>query len=406
MPVITFSPAFMATGLVCPPDKPRIEFSVSDEPGLFVECRSSAKAVPTWYLRLKNAKGTNEYRRIGTIKEISITQAKKMARQIKVEHAEARKTSPADAPRKSEMTFETFMADHYFPHARLHKRSWARDDQLYRLRIKPRFEFSRLCDITRYQVQQFQIHLSTTGLSPASQDHHIKLMRHALNMALEWEFIERNVLKGVKLLNVDNQLHDVATSEQLARLVDILRTDGNRPVCHIVMFLLSTGCRLSEALHAKWKEADLEKGLWTIPAATAKSKKSRTVPLNDSALWVLAEAGKLKRFDIIFANPETGKSFTTITRVWYRLRKAAGIEKMRLHAARHQFAEMVVSSGRSLYDVQVLLGHSDPRVSQRYAKLSMQALREAAGTASLLIPKPKTDPTPPQGVVLPFSKAA
>ena len=406
MPVVTFTSAFMATGLVCPPTLKRIEYSVADEPGLFVECRSSAKAVPTWYLRLKNAKGTNEYRRIGTIKEISITQAKKMARQIKVEHAEARKTSPADAPRKSEMTFETLMADHYFPHARLHKRSWARDDQLYRLRIKPRFEFSRLCDITRYQVQQFQIHLSTTGLSPASQDHHIKLMRHALNMALEWEFIERNVLKGVKLLNVDNQLHDVATSEQLARLVDILRTDGNRPVCHIVMFLLSTGCRLSEALLAKWTEADLDKGLWTIPAATAKSKKSRTVPLNDSALWVLAEAGKLKRFDTIFANPETGKSFTTITRVWYRLRKAAGIEKMRLHAARHQFAEMVVSSGRSLYDVQILLGHSDPRVSQRYARLSMQTLREAAGTASMLVPKLKTEPTQPQGVVVPFPKAA
>ena len=406
MPVVRLTPMFIANSLAPPPGVNRIEWTCSEEKGLFIESRANEKAVPTWYLRLKNAKGTNEYRRIGTIKEFSLTQAKKMARQIKVEHAEARKTSPADAPRKSEMTFETLMADHYFPHARLHKRSWARDDQLYRLRIKPRFEFSRLCDITRYQVLQFQIHLSTTGLSPASQDHHIKLMRHALNMALEWEFIERNVLKGVKLLNVDNQLHDVATSEQLSRLVEILRTDANRPVCHIVIFLLSTGCRLSEALHAKWTEADLEKGLWTIPAATAKSKKSRTVPLNDSALWVLTEAGKLKRFDTIFANPETGKSFTTITRVWYRLRKAAGIEKMRLHAARHQFAEMVVSSGRSLYDVQILLGHSDPRVSQRYARLSMQTLREAAGTASMLVPKLKTEPTQPQGVVVPFPKAA
>jgi hypothetical protein len=33
----------------------------------------------------------------------------------------------------------------------------------------------------------------------------------------------------------------------------------------------------------------------------------------------------MKKFDAIFANPETGKPFTTITRVWYRLRKAAGI---------------------------------------------------------------------------------
>lgn len=406
MPIVNFTPAFMTTGLVVPAGKQKIEYSVADEPGLFVECRASTTAVPTWYLRLKNAKGTNVYRKLGTIKDLTLTQAKKLARQLKVEHAEALKQPASEKPALCEMTFDTFMVDHYFPHAKLHKRSWVRDDQLYRIRVKPQFGHVRLCDITRYKVQQFQNHLSTTGLSPASQDHHIKLIRHALNLAVEWEFLEKNVLKGVKLLNVDNQLHDVANAEQLQRLVEILKTDGNRPVCHIIMFLLSTGARLTEALTAKWKDVDQEKGLWTIPAATAKSKKTRTVPLNDSAMWVLAEAGKLQRFEAVFANPETGKPFTTITRVWYRLRKAAGIQKMRLHGTRHQFAEMVVSSGRSLYDVQILLGHSDPRVSQRYAKLSMHTLREAAGTASLLVSGPKPEPTPQTAVVLPFQKVA
>ena len=51
MPVIKFTPAFVASGLVCPPDKKKIEYSVADEPGLFVECRASERAVPTWYLR-------------------------------------------------------------------------------------------------------------------------------------------------------------------------------------------------------------------------------------------------------------------------------------------------------------------------------------------------------------------
>jgi hypothetical protein len=73
-------------------------------------------------------------------------------------------------------------------HAKLHKRSWVRDDQLYRIRIRPKFGESKLCDVTRYQVQQFQNVLSTSGLSPASQDHHIKLIRRSLNLAVEWEF--------------------------------------------------------------------------------------------------------------------------------------------------------------------------------------------------------------------------
>jgi len=112
----------------------------------------------------------------------------------------------------------------------------------------------------------------------------------------------------------------------------------------------------------------------------------------------------MKRFDSIFANPETGKPFTTITRVWYRLRKAAGIGQMRIHSYRHQFADLVISSGRSLYDVQVLLGHSDPRVSQRYARLSMHTLKEAANTASLIVPKLKSEAS--SGVVVPFQKVA
>lgn len=406
--IIELTKSFIDTRLVVPPGKTKEEFCDSNVRGLLIQANATGNMLPTFFLRFKRG-GKTAYDRLGTIKELTLAQARKLATEKKVEYAKAAKQAPEVKPVLADMTLDTFMADHYFPHVKLHKRSWVRDDQLYRIRIKPKFGDSKLCDITRYQVQQFQNELSKSGLSPASQDHHIKLIRHALNLAVEWEFIERNVLKGVKLLNVENQLHDVASEEQLQRLVEILRTDHNRPVCHILMFLLSTGARLSEALTATWDQVDQEKGLWTIPASTAKSKKSRTVPLNESALWVLAEAAKMKKFDAIFANPETEKPFTTITRVWYRLRKAAGIGQMRIHSCRHQFADLVISSGRSLYDVQVLLGHSDPRVSQRYARLSMHTLKEASNTASLFVASSTSERSEARSstaMVLPFQKVA
>lgn len=405
--IVTLTPAFIANQLTVPPGKAKEEYCDTQVRGLLIQVNATGSMPPTFFLRFKR-QGKTAYERLGTIKELTLAQARKVATEKKVEYAKLAKMPSAPKAALADMTLDTFMTDHYFPHVKLHKRSWVRDDQLYRIRIKPKFGDTKLSELTRYQVQQFQNELSTCGLSPASQDHHIKLIRHALNLAVEWEFLEKNVLKGVKLLNVENQLHDVASPEQLERLVEILRTDHNRPVCHILMFLLSTGARLSEALTATWDQVDLEKGLWTIPASTAKSKKSRTVPLNESALWVLAEAAKMKKFDAIFANPETGKPFTTITRVWYRLRKAAGIEKMRIHSCRHQFADLVISSGRSLYDVQVLLGHADPRVSQRYTRISMYTLKEAANTASVVMPKPKPQPEEPQptGVVVPFQKVA
>lgn len=294
--IIELTKSFIDTQLTVPQGKGKEEFCDTVVRGLLIQANATGKMLPTYFLRFKR-NGKTAYDRLGTIKELTLVQARKLATEKKVEYAKVAKQVPTAKPVLADMTLDTFMADHYFPHVKLHKRSWVRDDQLYRIRIKPKFGDGKLCDITRYQVQQFQNELSKSGLSPASQDHHIKLIRHALNLAVEWEFIEKNVLKGVKLLNVENQLHDVATEEQLQRLVEILRNDANRPVCHILMFLLSTGARLEEALTATWDHVDLDKGLWTIPASTAKSKKSRTVPLNESALWVLAEAAKMKRFD-------------------------------------------------------------------------------------------------------------
>jgi integrase len=337
---------------------------------------------------------------------LSLTQARKLATEKKVLHAQEAKLAPKETGPSGQMTLEVFLTEHYLPYAKIHKRSWIRDKQLINIRIIPRLGATKLCDLTRYQVLQFQNELSTTKLSPSSQDHHLKVLRHALNLSVEWQFIEKNVLTGIKLLNVDNQLHDVPTPEQLQRLVEVLRTDKNRPVCNIIMFLLSSGARKSEALTATRDQFDFEKGLWTIPASTAKSKKSSTIPLNESALMVLREAAKMHEFETIFANPATGKPFTTITRVWYRLRKLAGISKMRIHATRHQFADLVIASGRSLYDLQALLRHSDPRMSQRYSKHSIQTLKEAANTVSLFTFK--TEPTAPeqQGKVVFLQKSA
>jgi hypothetical protein len=67
---------------------------------------------------------------------------------------------------------------------------------------------------------------------------------------------------------------------------------------------------------------------------------------------------------------------------------------------------MLVSSGRSLYDVQMLLKHSDPRVSQRYAKISMHTLKAAANTASLFASKEETALTMHSGNAVQLSKVA
>ena len=384
--IVTLTQAFLSSGLVVPDGKKRQEFCDATVRGLLIEVRSTVQSVPTFYVRYKR-NGKTAYDRLGTIQELTLTQARKLATLRKAEHAAEAKQTPEIKVAQGEITLDDFMCDHYMPHAKNQKRSWLRDDQLYRIRIKPKFGHLPLKNISRYEVQKFHNELGNEGLSPASADHHVKLMRRVLNVAIQWDMLERNVLKNIPLLMVDNQVENYLKEDQLVRLVEVLRTDANRPVCHILMFLLSTGSRLNEAIQSKWSQVDMENGVWRIPATNSKSKRTRSVPLNDSALWVLEQAKLQGEFDCIFANPETGKPFVTITRVWYRIRKQVGISHLRIHDLRHSFASLLVSGGRSLYEVQQILGHSDPKVTMRYAHLSTKALQAAASSASVFVQK-------------------
>ena len=127
------------------------------------------------------------------------------------------------------------------------------------------------------------------------------------------------------------------------------------------------------------------KGVFTLRATNSKSKKLRAVPLNGTALEVLKQLDTPGKFDHLFVNRKTGKPYVNITKVWQRLRMTAGLKHLRLHDLRHQYASFLVNNGRTLYEVQQILGHSDPKVTMRYAHLSTKALQEAANSASIKI---------------------
>jgi integrase len=166
-----------------------------------------------------------------------------------------------------------------------------------------------------------------------------------------------------------------------------LKEDGprHRNVRLICLFLLSTGARLNEALRARWVDVDRGTRVWRIPARTSKSKRVRSVPLNDSALDVLAQLDTEGNHEYLFVNRRRGKPYSNIHKVWRDLRSRAGLPHLRIHDLRHQYASFLVNSGRTLYEEQQILGHSDPSVTQRYAHLSKKSLQDVADSADDII---------------------
>jgi site-specific recombinase XerD len=73
---------------------------------------------------------------------------------------------------------------------------------------------------------------------------------------------------------------------------------------------------------------------------------------------------------------------------WDTIRCRAGLPDIRLHDLRHSFASMLVNSGESLYVVQDLLGHSSPRMTQRYAHVAPDTRRRAVDVVGRLVQEP------------------
>jgi len=384
MPIVTLDSNFIKHHLQCPQGQRKIEYCSSEIPGLIVSVSEVSPGKGTYLLRYKQSGGT-KYVKIGRTYDISLVDAKKKALALKSEITDGRDPRQEKVDKRDAPTLTTFMDEHYFPYVEPRKRTAYKDKELFQLRLKKAFGGVQINRITRQQIQAFHTSVRGEGLSPASCDHYLKLLRHALNLAVDWEMLDRNPAARVPLFNIDNKIEHYLDEKQLEKLMYVLIHDGNRPVCSIVMYLLSTGARLNEALQAKWKHIDRQQKVWRIPSEINKSKKMRSVPLNDTALAILDDLDTEGRYGHLFVNTKTGKPYTTIHKVFRRLRGEAGLPHLRIHDLRHAFASYLISNNRSLFEVQQILGHSSPIVTQRYAHLSSKALQDATSAASDVI---------------------
>jgi integrase len=385
VPIIKLTQPFINNELHCPEGKARIECCDEDFPGLYVEVRKSSPGQGTYYLRYKDSKGKTCHQKISKTHEMTLVDARKAAKTLKSEINLGADPRGEEKAKRAVLNYSDFFEQHYMPYVKVRKRSWKTDLGFHRLRLKAEFGDLRLNQITRQHIQTFHTRLSNEGLAAATSNHYLKLLKHSLNLAIDWDMLETNPASRIPLLPEDNKIENLLSDEQLERLLSVLKTDENRNVCLIAIFLLSTGVRLNEALQAKWTHVDQKNRVWRIPAANSKSKRTRAVPLNDSALDVLNQLTTRDRYENLFVNFQTQLPYTTISKVWGRLRTKAGLPHLRIHDLRHQFASFLVNSGQTLFMVQQILGHSSPAVSQRYSHLSTKTMMEAANTASVMI---------------------
>jgi len=365
----------------CPDGKRREEYCDTDVRGLYLEVRATSPNQGTLYLRYKNAAGKTAHKRIGTTQEITLKKARVRARKLKAEIASGDDPQAQARERKAVPTWDEYFKIDYLPHAKQKKRTWKNDADMHRCRVSERFGATPIDRIGRQQVEQFHSELRESGMAPATADHYLKLIRHALNLAVDWGLIATNPAAKVRQFNEDNQIERYLSDDELRRLMAVLRNYDNRPMALLVLWLLATGARAGEARAATWEDVDYDTRVWVIRSKSSKSKRRRSIALNDIALSVLDElktaGGKSGPLFVGKRGP-----YRHLNRNWARICEAAGLLGLRLHDLRHTYASMLVNAGHSLYEVQQALGHSDPKVTMRYSHLSKETLQKAADSAA------------------------
>ena len=155
---------------------------------------------------------------------------------------------------------------------------------------------------------------------------------------------------------------------------------------------VSLGTRRGELMHTTIPDVDLEARRVTL--RKTKSGKTRSVFINDLALQVFTAMGiaeRKKKNDRRMLFP--GVTPEQVSMRFIRACRAAGIEDFSLHDLRHTYASHLKMARADLYDLQRLLGHSDPRMTARYAHLGQDHLDAAASRLDGVL----TLPTPIEG---------
>jgi integrase len=382
MPITQLTSSTVAS-LPCPAGRGKVEYTDSGCRGLILEVRQSGGR--TYYLRYTDHRGRQRQYRIGDANCVSLRDARQKANSLRGQILLGHDPREEKAVARSVPTFGAFVDQQYMPYVKSYKRSWETDWSIFKNHLIPRFAKRHMDEITRQDIIKMLADRKAEGAAPGSVNRLLIMMRYAFNLAVRWDIpgVKVNPTKGVPLLEENNKRERYLSTEEAQRLYDAVCASQNPMLRYIVPMLILTGARKREVLDARWEDFNIERRVWRIPMT--KTGKARHVPLSDGAIGILTEIARVPGCAWAFANPDTGKPYVSIFSAWNTARRNAGLSDVRIHDLRHSFASLLINQGRTLYEVQHLLGHTQVKTTQRYAHLSQDTLLAAANAASVAL---------------------
>ncbi len=260
----------------------------------------------------------------------------------------------------------------------------------------------RLVQLTPFDVQGYLNAKLAAGLSPRTVAYHRAVLRAALNDALSWGLVARNVAALADPPKQVKRERRYLTPDEAQRLLESIAGHKLEP---LIVTALGLGLRLGELLGLRWEDIDEAAGVvyprYQVQRIRGQGLVLRELKTRTSARpiplpAVVAEALRRQRARVaemrLAAGPawrEHGLVFPssvgtpreprTVAREWQELRRAIGMEWLNLHGLRHGLAALLAARGVHPRVAMEILRHSQFSLTMEvYTAVAPDLARQAA----------------------------
>jgi len=227
-------------------------------------------------------------------------------------------------------------------------------------------------------------HEHRRGLSPSSLQRRLSAWRSFYRWLLAQGRIAANPAGSLRAPRAARKLPEVLDPDEAKVLVEVPNDAplGLRDRA-LLELMYSSGLRVSELCHLRWRDLDLAEGLVSV---LGKGKRERIVPVGSHARRALAEwRAETRAADDAWVFPGRHGQPISARAIQIRIRELAKrqglFKRVHPHLMRHSFASHILESSGDLRGVQELLGHADISTTQIYTHLDFGHLAKVYDAA-------------------------
>lgn len=214
-------------------------------------------------------------------------------------------------------------------------------------------------------------------ISQTTASTYFSILKAALKQAFVDEYLTTDIAAKVKNIPPNNVRRNFLTEAELNQLAN---TPCDIPVLkRAALFSALTGLRHCDIQKLRWSEVQRDGDSYRLNFTQQKTKEVEYMPISEQAYKLCGEPKEPRR--LVF---EDLTDAAWISRPLERWLIAAGItRKITFHCFRHTFATLQLANGTDIYTVSKMLGHTNVKTTQIYAKVVNEKKEQAANAIKI-----------------------